>query len=131
MLTNLIVHDETTAGHKTNTLTLGWLAERLTVRELIRARIRQEVEDYNLREPECFRGLVAPTEAEHTQTGYKLRQRRKIDWEQQYERALEAFEHRGFFVLVGDQQAQSLDQTFVITAITQVSFVKLAPLVGG
>lgn len=37
--------------------------------------------------------------------GYKLKARRKIDWEEQSKRALEAFEHNGFFVLVGNRQA--------------------------
>ncbi len=103
MVTNLTIHDETTSGQKTHTFALACLVERLTVRELIRARICQEVQEYNLREPEYFRGLVAPTEAEGTLNGYRLRQRRKIDWEQQYQYALDAFEHQGFSVLVGDQ----------------------------
>ncbi len=131
MPTSLRISDETTSGHKTNTLTLGGLAERLTVRDLIRARIRQEVEEYNQHEPECFRGLVAPIEADWTDHGYKLRHRRKIDWQQQYQRAVEAFERKGFVVLVGDQQAQRLDQEFDVGPDTEVSFVKLVPLVGG
>lgn len=131
MPTTLTINDETTSGHKTNTLTLDCLTERLTVRELIRARIYREVEDYNLREPECFRGLVVPTEAEATDHGYKLRHRRKIDWQQQYERALDAFERKGFILLVGDQQARSLDQVFEVKVDAEIAFVKMAPLVGG
>ena len=52
MATTLIIHDETSSGQKTNTFSLNWLTERMTVRELIRARIYQEVQDYNLKEPE-------------------------------------------------------------------------------
>jgi hypothetical protein len=37
----------------------------------------------------------------------------------------------GFFVLVGDRQAESLDEPFEVKADTEVSFVKLMPLVGG
>jgi hypothetical protein len=131
MPTTLKINDETTSGHKTNSLTLDCLTEHLTVRELIRARIFQEVEDYNRREPECFRGLVAPTEAERTEQGYKLRRRRKIDWEQQFQRAVDAFERKGFFVLLGDHQAQSLEQELDVKTDTEVSFVKLVPLVAG
>ncbi|HWH70258.1 MAG TPA: hypothetical protein VNT26_12800 [Candidatus Sulfotelmatobacter sp.] len=131
MAATLTVRDETTSGQTTHTLTLDGLTERLTVRELIRARIYQEVQDYNQGVSEYFRGLVAPTEAECTEKGYKLRQHRKIDCEQQYQRALEAFEHKGFLVLVGDQQAQSLDQEFDIQVDTEVSFIKTMPLVGG
>jgi len=131
MASTLRISDETTSGQTTNTFALDCPTERFTVRELIRARIYQEVLDYNQREPECFRGLVAPSEAEKTERGYKLWQRRKIDWQQQCERALEAFESKGFLILVGDQQARSLDQVFEVKAHTEVSFIKLAPLVAG
>jgi hypothetical protein len=131
MPATLTIHDESTSGHKTNTFTLDCLTERMTVRELIRARIYQEVQDYNQNQPEYFRGLVEPTEAERTLNGYKLRKRRNIDWQEQYDRALEAFDRNGFFVLVGDKQADRLDDEFEVKADTEVSFVKLVPLVGG
>lgn len=131
MPTTLIVHDETTSGQKTNTFTLDCLTERMTVREVIRGRIYQEVQDYNQREPECFRGLVEPAEAERVLNGYKLKKRRQIDWEEQFKRACEAFARNGFFLLVDDKQATELDQEFLVKADTEVSFVKLVPLVGG
>lgn len=131
MAATLTIHDETTSGQKTNTFTIDCLTERLTVRDLIKARIYQEVQDYNLKQPEYFRGLVEPTQAERVLNGYKLKARRKIDWQEQYQRALEAFDRNGFFVLVGDKQAESLDQEFEVKVETEVSFIKLVPLVGG
>jgi hypothetical protein len=131
MPATLTVHDETTSGQKTNTFTLDCLTEKMTVRELIRARIYQEVQDYNQKEPGYFRGLVEPTDAERVLNGYKLKAKRKIDWQEQNKRALEAFERNGFFVLVGDKQAESLDQEFDVKVDTEVTFVKLVPLVGG
>ncbi len=131
MSATITIHDETTSGTKTNTFTLDCLTERMTVRELIRARIYQEVQDYNQREPEYFRGLVEPSAAERVLNGYKLKAKRKIDWEEQYKRALEAFDRNGFFVLVGNRQAESLDESFEVKVETEVSFVKLVPLVGG
>jgi len=131
MSATLTIHDETASGQKTNTFTLDCLTERMTVRELIRARIYQEVQDYNQKQPEYFRGLVEPTDAERVLNGYKLKARKKIDWQEQYNRALEAFDRNGFFVLVGDKQAESLDQEFDVEVDTEVSFVKLVQLVGG
>jgi len=64
-------------------------------------------------------------------TGISLRQRRKIDWQEQHKRALEAFGRNGFFVLIGDRQADKLDEEFEVKVDTEVSFVKLVPLVGG
>ncbi len=131
MPATITIHDETSSGQKTHSFTLECLTERMTVRELIRARIYQEVQDYNTREPEYFRGLVEPTQAERTLNGYRLRERRKLDWQEQFQRATEAFERNGFFVLVGDKQAERLDDDFEVKVDTEVSFVKLLPLVGG
>lgn len=131
MPATLTIHDETSSGEKTHSFTLECLTERMTVRELIRARIYQEVQDYNTREPEYFRGLVEPTQAERTLNGYRLRERRKLDWQEQFQRAVEAFERNGFFVLVGQRQAERLDEEFEVKVDTEVSFVKLVPLVGG
>ena len=62
---------------------------------------------------------------------HTFKTRRKIDWQEQFQRALESFARDGFFVLVGDQQAEDLDQEFEVKVETEVSFVKLMPLVGG
>ena len=89
------------------------------------------MQEYNLSTPEYFRGLVQPTEAEKVLNGYKLRERRKIDWEEQYARAVEAFERNGFFMLVDDRQVERLDEEIELKVATEVSFIKLVPLVGG
>src|SRR3712207_1286847 len=66
MSTTLKIRDETTssAGGDSGEFTLEVLTERITLRELIRTRVHQEVRDYNLRQPEYFRGLVQPSGAE-------------------------------------------------------------------
>ena len=131
MAAMLPVHDERTTGERTHSVRLSFPTEKLTVRELIRERIYQEVQDYNLKESEYFNGLVEPSDAEKTLNGFKLRKRRKIDWEEQFARALDAFGRNGFFILVGDRQAERLDEELVVSGDTEVSFVKLVPLVGG
>lgn len=131
MAAALTIYDETIQGQRTPALTLDFLNERITVRELIRERVYEEVREYNASTPEYFRGLVQPTDAERALNGYRIRQRRKIDWEEQFQKAIEAFQRNGFFILVDDRQAESLDETIMLTPTTQVSFVKLVPLVGG
>lgn len=131
MPTTVTIHDETTSGVKTHSFTLECLTEELTVRELIRARIYQEVQDYNSQTTELFRGLVEPTEAERVLNGFKLQAPRKIDWKEQFQRALESFDRNGFFILVGDRQAESLDEEFRVKVDTEITFIKLLPLVGG
>ena len=127
----LSVCDETASGEKTPACSLDFLTETITVRELIRERVYQEVREYNAKDPGYFKGLVEPADAERVLNGYKLRTARKIDWEKQYSLAVRAFESNGFFVLVDDRQVRSLDESILITPNTQVSFIRLLPLVGG
>jgi glutaredoxin 2 len=130
MSATITVRDETSTGEMSNELVLDFLTDRITVRELIRSRVYQEVKDYNVQATGYFRGLVQPTEAEKTLNGYKLRQARRIDWQQQFEAALDAF-NRGYILLVDDRQAESLDQEIDLKPQTTVTFLKLVPLVGG
>ena len=101
------------------------------IREIIRSRVYQEVDDYNRRRPEVFRGLVEPTDAEKTLNGYKLRQPREIDWKRQFEAACEAYARNAFLILVDDTQAGPLDEEVTLRAGSQVTFLRMVPLVGG
>ena len=127
----MTITDATPTGGKLHSFTFETLTERSTVREILRARIWQEVADYNHQPQENFRGLVQPTNTERTLNGAKSQAARKIEWEAQFRRACEAFETNGFFVLIGDRQAESLDEGFEVGVETEVQFVKLTPLVGG
>ncbi|MBC8138558.1 MAG: hypothetical protein H8F28_21975 [Fibrella sp.] len=119
-------------GTATHKLSLSFLTECITVRELIRERVYQEVREYNAAPPEYFRGLVQPTDAEVTLNGYRIRTgKRLIDADSQYRKAIAAFEANGILLLVDDKQVDSLDEAVLLTETTQVSFVKLVPLVGG
>ena len=131
MSATITIVDETVSGERVNSFTLDSLTESVTTRELIRARIYQEVQDYNRKQSGVFSGLVQPKGAERVLNGFKLKKKKAIRWETQFEKACEAFAGNGFFLLVGEQQAEDLDEEFVIRVDTEVSFVKLVPLVGG
>jgi hypothetical protein len=131
MATALTIHDQGTSGGRIRSFKLQLASERVTVRELIERRVTQEVEDYNRAQPEYFQGLVQPTDAERVLNGYRLRQRRMLDAAEQCSKALEAFERNGFFVLVDDRQLDRLDDEISVRPNTEVSFVKLVPLIGG
>ena len=130
-MTTITVYDETTSGGRMNELTLEFLNERVSVRELIRSRVYQEVTEYNARMPEYYRGLVQPTDAERVLNGYRLRERRKLDWEAQYQKAIQAFQGNGFMILVDDRQVVELDAEVELRHDSTVTFLKLVPLVGG
>ena len=127
----MTITDATPAGEKLHSFTLESLTEQMTVREVIRARIWQEVQDYNRQCGEVFHGLVQPTDAERTLNGFRMKQAKPINWEDQFARACEAFERNGFFILAGERQADSLNEIIEVRVDTEVQFVKLLPLVGG
>ena len=133
MLTSLKISDLTTAsiGKPEHTFTVHVTGETVSVRELIRARVFQEVEEYNSKTPETFRMLVQPGEAERTLNGFKFSKPRQVDSQAQFEKAIEAFEGNGFLVLVDDRQVDNLDDEIALHPETSVSFLKLVPLVGG
>jgi hypothetical protein len=133
MLTELLIRDETTAslGKAEHIFTVHVSGEKISIRELIRQRVMQEVEEFNKRQPVVFRMLIQPNETERTLNGFKFHKPRLIDPTAQYEKAIEAFVGNGFIVLVDDQQVESLDDEIALHPETSVTFLKLVPLVGG
>jgi hypothetical protein len=127
----LTIHDESATGERLLELTLHVPAGRITVRDLIRHRVRHEVEEYNRRKPDTFRGLVQPTDSERTLNGYKLKQPRAIDADAQLAKAIGAFQGNQIIMLVDDRQVESLDEEITLRPDTRVSFLRLTPLVGG
>jgi hypothetical protein len=127
----LTITDETAGGKVTNEVNISFENELSTVQEIIRARVFAEVEAYDTKLPEYYRGLIQPGETEQTLNGYKMKKRRRVDAEQQYLTALDAFQKNGFFLLIDNIQAESLEQMVLINQNTSISFIKLTPLVGG
>ena len=103
----------------------------VTLRDLIRARLQQEVERYNKALPETFQGLVQPEESEQILNGFRLKTKRPLDWEVQCRRAWASFGKNGFLVLVDGNQVTELDARFDLHENSEIDFIKLVPLVGG
>jgi hypothetical protein len=131
MAGTLTIRDETLGGPSPRAWALEVAAEHLTVGELIRSRVYQEVQDYNRQQGQVYHGLVQPEEADKTLNGWKLKKPRLLDWKRQFERAVEAFEANQVLIVVNDRQAESLDEEFVVGPDTTVTFLRLTPLVGG
>lgn len=140
-MATITIRDESTGlGHEDRVFTLEMPSESMTVRELIRERVYQEVDDYNLavREKQSnpsFYGLVQP-ESHEAELNEPIRAKgprrsRELDWKKQFEVAVDAYEHNRFIVLVGEEQTTSLEQTIELSASTEVVFLRLVMLVGG
>src|SRR5215216_2027035 len=122
MLTKLLIRDETTAslGKAEHIFTVHISGEKISIRELIRQRVTQEVEEFNNRQPAVFRMLVQPNDTERTLNGFKFHRPRRVDPVTQYKKAMEAFEGNGFIVLVDDYQIQGLDDEIALQPETAV-----------
>ncbi len=141
MPARLTIRDEglgASSGQDVDSYELTVPDERLTIRELIRERVYQEVDDHNRRaragEDNRFRGLVRPRDLEELLNSAAAREKRtprQIDWQAQFELATEAFVDRRVLVLIGEKQATDLDEVFTISPGLEVTFLRLVPLVGG
>ena len=127
----LKIWDEAIPGRPSLASAIVVAETRLTAREVIRRRVRQEVEKHNESLPEVFQGLVQPEESEQILNGFRMRVRRPLDWEAQFARACSSFGRNGFLLLVDGRQITELDEPLELHPESEVQFVKLVPLVGG
>lgn len=124
----LTIRDQALCGNESSEWMLEVAAERITVRELIRSRVYQEVSEFNTLQPRRFGGLVQPTAFEDK---INPQNQRIIDWKAQFDLACDAFEKSRILILVGDRQVTSLESEIDITPSTTVTFMRLMLLVGG
>jgi hypothetical protein len=127
----LTIEDRTGTGRPVGSITLPNVPDRITLLDLIRLRVREEVARYNLRPSSHFDGLVQPVGSDAGATGYRIAKPHRIDWERQADVAIASFRRNGFFVLVDRKQVTDLDAELMLTESLDVGFVKLTPLVGG
>lgn len=127
------VRDEHRPGRQpSEELVLPDLPDRITLRELIRTRVREEVARANADgSRRHHRLLVAPVDAEETLNGYRVKEGRTIDWRRQADVAEEAFAKQGFFVFVDGRQVGSLDDEVELGVDSEIRFLRLTALVGG
>jgi hypothetical protein len=128
---DVMVTDASTTGGEAARLLLQGVSLPLTLRDLIRFRVREEVARYNADPASGLSGLVQPSDAEARLNGYVRPRGRRLDWEAQAETAIQAFARNRFFVFVGDRQVDDLDEELALADDHVVSFVRLVPLAGG
>jgi hypothetical protein len=123
------LNDETTSGESRSAGIFEFDTASLTLRELIRLRVQQEVTRFNESDFEVFRGLVQPEEPERILNG--VRTRPLLDWQKQFTKAIAAFQGNGFLVLIDDRQIMDLDERLNIIPQSKITFLRLVPLIGG
>jgi hypothetical protein len=130
-MATVALRDETATGGALASLSLTGVPDRLTVRELLRLRVREEVARHNAAPSREFTGLVRPDDAEQVPGGYRLHRTRALDWERQADIAERAFAANGFIMLIADRQVEDLDEVVDLDVDEEVVFIKLVQLVGG
>ena len=124
------VRDGVRPGTSDHEFVLEQIPPALTLRDLIRTRVREEVAKANAGAGEVRR-LVQPLDAKVTPNGYPPPPDRMIDWKEQAKKAEEGFRRNRFFVVVNGRQVEDLDEELELTAHSEVRFIRLVPLVGG
>ncbi|MFD0902652.1 hypothetical protein [Actinomadura sediminis] len=123
--------DETAAGRPVAEFSVAGLPGRMTVRELIRLRVREEAARHGASPSGRFDGLVRPDGGEARPDGNRPRDPRELDWERRAEIAERAFLGNGFIVFAGDRQVEDLDAEVDLTSDSSLVFLRLVPLAGG
>ena len=117
----LLIKDETATGKIIQEFEIQVAEELTTVKEIIIARVEAEVKNYNKRLPEYFRGLIRPAQSEQVLNGYKMKTPKQIDIEKQTYIALDAFQKNAYFILIGNLQAESLQQEILVENLLEVA----------
>lgn len=120
----LTIRDETSAGRLIGRFDLPVASGRLTLGQLIRTRVREEVTRYNAERGNVFHGLVRPIDAEDVRDGYRLTQPRTLNWEDLAGVALASFERSGFAVVVDGRRVSDLAATIDPAGTPEVAFLR-------
>ena len=110
---------------------LSFKVSQVTARDIVRERVRLEVERYNSDGPQwSFVSLVAPAQEERELNAPRA-QLRPLDAERQIAVAVDAVRKRRVIILFNGAQVDDLDAPLVVTPFSEARFLKLVPLVGG
>ncbi len=129
MRSTVLISDANKYGEIQHQDVFVFYKDRLTVAELIQARVYQEVEMYNQLKPVHYKGLVQPYTSKRNRKEQKLPKR--LDMDKQCSIALQAFQNNGLSILVNEEPVVGLDTEIQLNYDTEIAFMTYVPLVGG
>ncbi|HFC92082.1 MAG TPA: hypothetical protein ENJ51_04645 [Leucothrix mucor] len=130
--TILRVRDETMMGKLIYEFDLPLPKKQLSVRDIIRERVKQEIEQYQHQRKNNGYSLVEVSSVEKILNKYGIKETVKTDIEKQLDIAFRAFDNNGYFIIINDVQVETLEQIINLDDENlSVSFIKLVALVGG
>ena len=105
---------------------------QVTAREIVRARVRIEVNRHNSTlQPKCHFGLIDTPEEEKVLNSPRRERVRDLDPESQIEVALDSIRRGRVIILFNGEQVSDLDAPLMVTPVSEARFLRLVPLVGG
>ncbi len=134
MVTSVVIRDESMNGELLAEIPVEFPTSQITVSELIRSRVYQEVRESNARAastPPDFSQRVTPSDEETILNGPRPEATTPVDWPTRFQQAVEAFRANQIMILVDDRQVTSLDDQIEIRSATRISFLRLTLLMGG
>jgi hypothetical protein len=81
LMAEMLMRDQSRAGHMLGGTRVADLPDEVSVRDVVRTRIRGEVAAYNSDPGPVFRGLVQPADAVRHSDGFRMREPRLLDAE--------------------------------------------------
>ena len=81
VMSEMTMRDTSRAGHVLGGAQVTGLADEVTIREILRTRIRAEVSTYNADPGPVFPGLVQPADGVRHSDGFRMQQPRPLDAE--------------------------------------------------
>lgn len=135
-MTEVLICDQTAADGQAREISIRFPSESITVEELIRSRVYEDVQDANLKSRQGDTGqtqpaAVEPSEAERALNGPGTATPKPIEWARQFQRAIEAFERNQILILVDERRVMELDEKIELSSDTEIRFVRLTMLMGG
>ena len=88
-MSTITITDERPAARQKSSFQMDFLETHITAREFLRRRIYEEVLRHNSTDAVAYNGLVTPTDLEQNLNRTAPKAPRRIDWEAQYQKALE------------------------------------------
>jgi hypothetical protein len=109
---------------------LTFTLDRVTAREIVRARVRAECERI-AEGGSIFSDRVAPDEREVLLNGARRQHATKPEVDHQIEVALAAIEAGRVIVLFNGRQVTDIDAPLAVAEFSTATFIRLVPLAGG
>jgi hypothetical protein len=129
----LIIKEENFAGKILDEISLQIANETLTVADLIKLKVENEIDCQNLKIEKNNQGYQHQTEdiLNKNNSSYNSVKNKTLDAEAQIYRAWEAYKNNQIIVMIDNRQTEALEEEILVSPETQVSFIRLTQLVGG